>query len=195
MRMQSSLAWRHDSPPFNVRVHSPEKQSETVGGPQYASFQVSTTFSPSPPSSDGTDAPTTVTVERRYSHFVLLHSLLLSRYPLLTVPSLPPPSYVGRLGDQFVEARRRELERWCGRVGRHAVLRSSEEVRSFLVLENERVSPSSSSLEIATDQTSGVGAGEPAEEDGEGRSILLCFCLPSRIQHRCRGRRGERSEI
>jgi len=40
-----------------------------------------------------------------------------------------------------VEERRRDLERWVGKVGRHPVLRETEEVRRFLSLEEDKVSP------------------------------------------------------
>lgn len=36
-----------------------------------------------------------------------------------------------------MEARRRDLERWLSRIGRHEVLRGAEEVRAFLVVEEE----------------------------------------------------------
>ena len=81
-----------------------------------------------------------MTVERRYSHFTLLHALLVERYPVVVVPQVPVKSYAGRFQEQFVETRRRDLERWCARIGRHAVLGSADEVREFLGIESDAVS-------------------------------------------------------
>lgn len=81
-----------------------------------------------------------ITVERRYSHFTLLHSLLVARYPILSFPDLPPKTLSGRFNDNFIAVRRRDLERWLNRIGRHNVLRSTEEVRGFLAIEDDGVS-------------------------------------------------------
>jgi sorting nexin-9/18/33 len=113
----------------------------------YTVFQLTTIFSPADSPVDPLDAneppspPISVTVERRYSDFVLLHSLLVQRFPIVVVPNLPSKTYAGRFQEGFVETRRRDLERWCSRVGRHAVLRSTEEVRGFLALESDTVRP------------------------------------------------------
>ncbi|KAL8278957.1 hypothetical protein RQP46_008626 [Phenoliferia psychrophenolica] len=142
--IESGPAWKHDAPSFTVHVHSPEKRS-SVGKADYTVFQLTTVFSPSPPSDTASassstsvdDEGTTVSVERRYSHFALLHAVLLERFPILVIPALPAKTYAGRFQAHFVETRRRDLERWCFRVGRHPVLRCSDEVRGFLAMENE----------------------------------------------------------
>lgn len=149
--MQSGPAWKDDTPRFTVVVHSPETRTSVGkgGGGQYTSFQLTTLFSPSVgsplassfPGDVDADAeqPLPVTVERRFSSFVSLHALLVARYPILTIPDLPSKSYANRFDPEFVETRRRDLERWMGRVERSAVLRGSEEVRGFLVIEEEKV--------------------------------------------------------
>lgn len=138
---KSGPAWRHDAPPFTVHVHSPEKRS-SVGKPDHTIFHLTTIFDASIDidSDIDDDSPVTVEVERRYSHFVLLHSLLSQRFPVLVIPTLPPKIYAGRFQAQFVETRRRDLERWLSRIGRHPVLRSCELVRGFLALESDKVS-------------------------------------------------------
>jgi len=63
--------------------------------------------------------PTHLTVFRRYSHFVALHTVLARRLPGITLPPLPEKHYAGRFNDDFVEARRGDLERYLARVVRH----------------------------------------------------------------------------
>ena len=132
-----------------MHVHSPEKRS-SLAKADYTIFQLTTVFS-SHPDSHSAEAEeldpdqdaavtTTVNVERRYSHFALLHAVLVERFPVLVIPPLPAKTYAGRFQASFVETRRRDLERWCFRVGRHPVLRCSDEVRGFLTLENDVVS-------------------------------------------------------
>lgn len=132
--------WKTDAPSFTVHVHSPEKRS-SIGKADYTVFQLTTVFAPSSASSSASsdDDESTVSVERRYSHFALLHAVLVERFPLLVIPALPAKTYAGRFQANFVETRRRDLERWCFRVGRHPVLRCSDEVRGFLAMENEIV--------------------------------------------------------
>ncbi|KAI5479173.1 hypothetical protein MNV49_004034 [Pseudohyphozyma bogoriensis] len=126
--IESGPAWLSDSEAFVVHVHSPCKRS-SYNNRAYTSFTLTTVFA------SGEDP---ITVERRYSHFVQLHALLSSRYPLIVIPPLPPKTYAGRFEDGFVESRRRDLERWSGRVGRHPVLRSSDEIKEFLSLEGDQ---------------------------------------------------------
>lgn len=75
-----------------------------------------------------------MSVSRRYSDFVALNSLLKLSYPIIVIPDLP-----SKLCGPEMETRRRDLERWCDRLGRHPVLRSSELLRSFLTTESEKV--------------------------------------------------------
>ncbi|KAM0750497.1 hypothetical protein T439DRAFT_357117 [Meredithblackwellia eburnea MCA 4105] len=140
IHIESGPAWKEDSPPFTVHVHSPEKRS-SLNKSDFTVFQLTTVFPPSSTDSgsdDIDDPPVTVTVERRYSHFALLHSLIVELYPVLVIPALPTKAYAGRFQELFVETRRRDLERWLDRVGRHPVLRSSELVRGFLSIDKEK---------------------------------------------------------
>lgn len=107
-------------------MHSPAIQRDSTTS-QHTVYQLSTTIH-----SAGELSPTTISVDRRYSHFTLLHALLSARYPVLCLPRLPPKAYAGRFNADFIEERRNDLERWCARVARHPVLGSSEELRGFL---------------------------------------------------------------
>lgn len=181
---QSGPAWRHDSPPFTVHVHSPEKRSSTTAKADYTVFQLTTVFSTS--ESEADDPPLTMTVERRYSHFTLLHALLVDRYPVLVVPPVPVKSYAGRFQEQFVETRRRDLERWCARIGRHPVLGTTEEVRGFLGTESDSVRVFRSLSKAWKTDFSRVGAQKPPHAvkiDLVLSGGVLCARLSSRVQH------------
>ncbi|GAA5850151.1 hypothetical protein JCM9279_003545 [Rhodotorula babjevae] len=150
--VESGPAWRssaHET--YGVSVREARKVSP-LGEAAYVVFEVETTFPATAATSDVDDEPdstaadsdSTLVVHRRYSHFLALHTLLSSRYcaPLVVVPSLPPgaPLAYGaaRFDPALVETRRRELEAWLRRCGRHAVLGTCEEMRGFLALEGDK---------------------------------------------------------
>ena len=84
-------------------------------------------------------SPTRLTVYRRFSHFVVLHTALARRLPGIALPPLPEKQYSGRFNDDFVEARRGDLERYLGRVVRHPVARYAEVLTFFLGCESDAV--------------------------------------------------------
>jgi sorting nexin-9/18/33 len=100
------------------------------------------------PDANGVDCPagelvqTHVTVYRRFSQFVFLHAALTRRLPGIVIPPLPEKQYAGRFSEDFVEARRGDLERWISRIARHPVARYSEVLVFFLSCDNEAVSTS-----------------------------------------------------
>ncbi|KAF9494964.1 hypothetical protein BDN71DRAFT_1470800 [Pleurotus eryngii] len=124
-------SWRTKLPPFKVLVHSPSKRSSTLTG-AYTIYGVTSLFQ------DSSDGPTIrVTVYRRFSHFVILHTALTRRLPGIALPPLPDKQYTGRFSDEFVEARRGDLERYIGRVVRHPIARYAEIVTFFLGCESD----------------------------------------------------------
>jgi len=152
--VEAGPAWKEKSPPFRVLVHSPSKRSSTFSG-AYTVYSVTSLFHP--PSSVAGEkpivnddsqtgvpevpgsAPSHVTVYRRFSHFVILHAALSRRLPGLALPPLPEKQYTGRFSQDFVEARRGDLERYIGRLVRHPVARYAEVVTFFLGCENDSV--------------------------------------------------------
>ncbi|KAG8960054.1 hypothetical protein FRC05_007128 [Tulasnella sp. 425] len=78
-----------------------------------------------------------VTVHRRFSHFVFLPTALSRRLPGIALPPLPDKQYTGRFNDEFVEARRGDLEKWLSRVVRYPLAWNSEVVVFFLSCDNE----------------------------------------------------------
>jgi sorting nexin-9/18/33 len=83
---------------------------------------------------------THITVHRRFSQFAFLHAALSRRLPGIAIPPLPEKQYTGRFNDDFVEARRGDLERWLGGVVRHPLARYAEVVTFFLGCEDDIVS-------------------------------------------------------
>ncbi|TFK34438.1 hypothetical protein BDQ12DRAFT_366564 [Crucibulum laeve] len=139
--------WKEKIPPFRIMVHSPSKRSSMLSG-AYTVYNVTSLFhSPlSEAAEDGqsefageiTGEPMTrITVQRRFSHFVVLHTALTRRLPGIALPPLPEKQYAGRFSDDFVEARRGDLERYLGKIVRHPVARYAEIVTFFLGCESE----------------------------------------------------------
>ncbi|GAA6027416.1 hypothetical protein JCM8097_007846 [Rhodosporidiobolus ruineniae] len=138
--VETGPAWRPLAEPFTVQLHSPVKHTPMAGA-AYTTYSLTSTFWSSPASDEADESTTSTIVSRRYSHFVALHALLSARFlaPLVVVPALPSKAFgAARFADGFVETRRRELERWVERVGRHPVLGGSEELRRFLEIEDEK---------------------------------------------------------
>ncbi|GAA5963101.1 hypothetical protein JCM3765_001770 [Sporobolomyces pararoseus] len=148
---ENGPVWRSISTAFIVQIHSPRKLSP-LGETPYTSFRLTTHFDtlPQPGVDSNENPPPALTVSRRFSHFVSLHQLLISHFSLLSIPPLPPKAFgATRFSDEFVEERKRDLERWIEKIVRHPVLRESEQVRGFLSISDEKdlrslLSPSNS---------------------------------------------------
>ncbi|KAG6919790.1 hypothetical protein DXG01_000290 [Tephrocybe rancida] len=142
--------WKEKIPPFRVLVHSPSKRTSTFSTP-YTIYNVTSLFRPPPVpendeygESESTAAqdvpsipPSSITVYRRFSHFVILHTALTRRLPGIALPPLPEKQYAGRFSNDFVEARRGDLERYIGKIIRHPIARYAEVVTFFLGCESE----------------------------------------------------------
>ncbi|KAF9185257.1 hypothetical protein BGZ50_003182 [Haplosporangium sp. Z 11] len=120
--IQSGPSWQEKAPLFKIRVHDPETRRKMVGMQEYTLFQVTSTFTQG----------VSVTVERRYSQFEWLYERLLHKFGALVFPPLPEKQYAGRFSEEFIERRRRALERFLNRLVRHPVLRYSDLVTHFL---------------------------------------------------------------
>ncbi|KAF5310964.1 hypothetical protein D9619_007949 [Psilocybe cf. subviscida] len=147
--------WRAKNPTFKVLVHSPSKRTNGLSG-AYTMYNVTSIFAPAPnpvaadwvevPDPDDLHPPspteasdgTRITVERRFSQFVMLHTVLSRRLPGIVLPPLPEKQYAGRFSDDFVEARRGDLERYLNKIVRHPVVRYAEILTFFLGCEDER---------------------------------------------------------
>ncbi|KAF9915431.1 hypothetical protein BX616_006187 [Lobosporangium transversale] len=120
--IQSGPTWQEKVPLFSVRVHDPETRRKMAGMQEYTLFHVTSTFK------EGVS----VTVERRYSQFQWLYDRLVTKFGALILPPLPEKQYAGRFAEEFIECRRRALERFLSRLVRHPVLRYSDLLTHFL---------------------------------------------------------------
>ncbi|KAI0628557.1 PX-domain-containing protein [Trametes polyzona] len=146
--VEAGPSWKTKVPPFRILVHSPSKRTSTLSG-AYTMYTVSTSFdtvshsrSASGSSGDGEEdgtppSPVRITVHRRFSHFVALHTALTRLLPGIALPPLPEKQYAGRFSNDFVEARRGDLERYINRVARHPVARYAEVLTFFLGCESD----------------------------------------------------------
>jgi sorting nexin-9/18/33 len=167
--------WRAKTPTFDVLVHSPSKRTPPLSAP-YTMYSVTSLFStPNPePASDWVQVPdpddshsppsssctgpdggtvTRMTVQRRFSHFVMLHTVLSRRLPGIALPPLPEKQYAGRFSSDFIEARRGDLERYLNKIVRHPIVRYAEILTVFLSCENEDVSAPLPSPTWSTEST------------------------------------------
>lgn len=134
-------SWKAKLPPFRILVHSPSKRTSTISG-SYTIYLITSVFPSESQSDDSHDtppSPTRITVHRRFSHFVFLHTALTRRLPGIALPPLPEKQYAGRFNDEFVEARRGDLERYLARVIRHPIARYAEVLTFFLSCESDIV--------------------------------------------------------
>ncbi|KAL3274474.1 hypothetical protein HHI36_015858 [Cryptolaemus montrouzieri] len=69
-------------------------------------------------------------VTRRYNDFLVLNELLLNRFPYRIIPRLPPKRIVS--DSQFLELRRRALQRWLTLVCRHPTICHDALISFFL---------------------------------------------------------------
>jgi sorting nexin-9/18/33 len=148
--VEAGPSWKPKLPSFRVMVHSPSKRTSTLSG-AYTVYSVTSLFR-LPSLSDSSEfdedrslpdrnaeSQTRITVQRRFSHFVILHTALTRRLPGIALPPLPEKQYAGRFSDEFVEARRGDLERYICRVVRHPIARYAEVVTFFLGCESDTV--------------------------------------------------------
>mmetsp|Transcript_68960 Transcript_68960/g.135409 ORF Transcript_68960/g.135409 Transcript_68960/m.135409 type:complete len:503 (-) Transcript_68960:74-1582(-) len=110
----------------HITVSDPVQHSEGMN--KYTSYRVDVR-------SPGADMTTTLAfsaVLRRYSDFLWLYERLQMERAGAIVPPLPDKQPVGRFSPAFVEARRRELERFIRRVAIHPELQDCACLDTFL---------------------------------------------------------------
>ncbi|KAG7356317.1 Vps5 vacuolar sorting complex protein [Nitzschia inconspicua] len=110
----------------HITVSDPVQHSEGVN--KYTSYRVDVR----PPNSDLTTTQAFSAVLRRYSDFLWLYEKLQTERAGAIVPPLPEKQPMGRFNPAFVEARRRELERFLRRVAIHPELQDSACFDTFL---------------------------------------------------------------
>lgn len=107
-----------------VWVTDPAKCSDKYGQ-TYISYRVTS-------GNNKNYSSNSVSVVRRYSDFVWLYGQLTQQFLGVIMPPLPEKQSVGRFGSEFVETRRRALEKFLFRVLYHPELGSSDYFKQFL---------------------------------------------------------------
>eukprot|EP01084_Bolivina_argentea_P172383 298608_1 len=77
-------------------------------------------------------------ISRRYNDFKWLRNLLIICYPGLFVPPLPPPVFLGRFADSFIQKRRIELESFLLRLGSISPFIASDIYKCFMNTDNQQ---------------------------------------------------------
>jgi len=151
--------WVSKIPPFHVTVPSYSQRRVAGGRGEYTVFQVVSSISvpnrqSQADSREDSDASASlqngspssqisemrqITVDRRYTHFQHLHTILKASLPLLTIPDLPEKRLTGNFAADFLNSRRRDLGRYLSRLARHQLVRSNKAFLDFLGSENEEV--------------------------------------------------------
>jgi sorting nexin-1/2 len=118
---------------FTCEVTDPESRGE--GMYKFISYKVNTRSESSP------GAVTVTVVERRFSDFVWLQERLLKQYRGVLIPPLPDKQVIAavtgnRFSGDFINERRRGLEKFLNRIGVHQELQDSPDVELFLNAED-----------------------------------------------------------
>lgn len=106
--------------PINISVTDPTKTNN------YISYKVT-----SGTTRDGF-AGGSFTVDRRYNDFAWLTGQLSKEFPGAIVPPLPEKQSMGRFSSEFIDARRRALEKFLQRTATHHELGTSPALMHFL---------------------------------------------------------------
>ncbi|KAG7034491.1 Sorting nexin 1, partial [Cucurbita argyrosperma subsp. argyrosperma] len=97
-------------------------------------------------------------VIRRYSDFVWLHDRLFEKYKGIFIPSIPEKNAVEkfRFSAEFIEMRRQALDIFVNQIASHHELQKSEDLRTFLQVEEE-------TMERLRSHDSGIFKKKPAD--------------------------------
>eukprot|EP00741_Cyanophora_paradoxa_P009034 tig00001443_g8747.t1 len=143
------------NPDLVIVVSDPQKQGDGMQAYVTYKIQTKTTF---PQFRWGE-----FSVHRRYKDFVWLHQNLVERHQGVLIPPLPEKlvvDFTKRFSKEFIEARRKGLEKFLQRVASHPALNKSPELKAFLE-DNE---------EAWVNRMAGAAAPLPQPTDGPSAS-------------------------
>eukprot|EP01112_Ceratiomyxa_fruticulosa_P008422 TRINITY_DN2183_c0_g1_i1.p1 TRINITY_DN2183_c0_g1~~TRINITY_DN2183_c0_g1_i1.p1 ORF type:complete len:536 (+),score=135.56 TRINITY_DN2183_c0_g1_i1:431-2038(+) len=106
-----------------------------------------------------------VTVMRRYNDFLWLYDQLHENRGVI-IPPLPEKGIISRFSTEFIEYRRKELEKFLNRVARHPRLYLSSSFRVFLEADDD-------AFALAKTQSKKTGKPETAVEEDNGESVTI----------------------
>ena len=96
-------------------------------------------------------------VLRRYSDFEWLLEQLGTAFPGVILPAIPEKQAVGRFSPDFVEQRRRGLERFLNKISLHPTLVESQYLISFLTADDVAFNIAKSTVRQESDEKSNGG--------------------------------------
>lgn len=102
---------------MTITVTEPTMNNDAFGS--YVSFKVNTK------TNRASFSAGEFSVIRRYSDFEWLSSILAHDHPGIIIPAMPEKQTVGRFSPEFVEQRRRGLERFLSKITTHQLLSES----------------------------------------------------------------------
>jgi sorting nexin-1/2 len=110
---------------FNIQVTTSEKVNEGIINSHVIYTIEGKTNHPEYKKKD-------INCTRRYSDFIWLREKLLENYKGYLIPPLPEKALLNRFNNEFIEYRRRELEKFLKRIVIHPILSNSIHLKSFL---------------------------------------------------------------
>jgi len=116
-------------PPIEVHLAAPEKVGEGI---MNAHVEYKVNVKTSLPQYKSNDFSTV----RRFKDFLWLREHLLEKHKGYLIPPLPEKQIINRFSAEFIEFRRRELEKFLYRIVSHPVLVQSPSLQAFLEAEN-----------------------------------------------------------
>lgn len=130
-----------EKPPywFEIIVSDPQKRTGDPGSSSgYVSYQISTKTNNTSFYDNRGDPESIIVVHRRYSDLLLLHDILLNRFPTCIIPPLPDKKvfqYIAgdRFSQRFTQKRCHSLQNFLRRVSLHPDLSQSKVFKTFLV--------------------------------------------------------------
>lgn len=117
---EESIKAVYEEDEFKISVTDPTKEDDNLKS--YTSYKVHTEYQ-----------RTVHVVSRRYSDFEFLYNQLLIGNIGIIVPGIPLKKAFGNFNPQFIETRRRGLERFIQKVAGNRVLRMDPFFKSFLM--------------------------------------------------------------
>lgn len=148
--------------PIDVVVGEPEKFGDGMNS--YITYKIKTTAS-YPKFKDA------AVVVRRYNDFLWFHEQLKSNNKGVLIPPLPEKALINRFSAEFIEIRRKELEKFLNRVVQHAILHRRPEVVFFLESNDEQFTAAKSKTTKAQPATEQP----PQQQSGGGFGSFVSF--------------------
>ncbi|KAJ1439103.1 Phox homologous domain-containing protein, partial [Ochromonadaceae sp. CCMP2298] len=152
----------------DITVTDPQKCSERFGTVTYISYKINSYLD------RANFAPGSHSVVRRYSDFSWLAECLAYEFPGVIVPPLPEKQQVGRFAEEFLDVRRRALERFMLRVSAHSELGASPNFAAFLQADEARLAEAKKETKVrakASTWTNVVNVINSVEIDRSGADI------------------------